>query len=101
LLGSWLLFTGNVTAESQAAQQNGDQPQHPSTPKDDTKPKKTGAAPETSSKTPASSTVPTPASASASATPAAKQPRPANGSGMLSGEEGIWRLSQTRYFLLP
>jgi hypothetical protein len=106
VLGSWLLLTCGVRAQSQPAQHTGDQakPQAGSS-KDDTKPQKTGAATEVPAKTPANSTAPTPASPSASATSAAKpsaaqQPRPANGRGMVwvNTESGVYHKPGTRYY---
>lgn len=99
VFGSWLLLTCGVRAQSQPAQQTGDQakPQAGSS-KDDTKPQKTGAATEVPAKTPANSTA-------TSTTPAAKpsaaqQPRPANGRGMVwvNTESGVYHKPGTRYY---
>jgi hypothetical protein len=105
LLGSWLLIASGVMAQSQAAQQTGDQPKpDPNAPKDDTTPKKTGATPETPSKTPANSTAPMPGSTSANSTPAVKpaaqQPRPANGGGMVwvNTQSGVYHKPGSRYY---
>lgn len=106
LLGTWLLVASGVMAQSQATQQTGDQPkQDPSAHKDDVKPQKNGTAPQTPSKTPASSTATTPGSASASNPAAAKpaaeqQPRPANSGGMVwvNTESGVYHKPGSRYY---
>ena len=102
LLGNWLLLASGVNAQSQAAQQSGDQAKpDQSTPKDSAKPKKTGVPRETPAKAPADSS----ASASTSTTPAAKptavqQSRPANGGGMVwvNTESRVYHKPGSRYY---
>jgi hypothetical protein len=102
LLGSWLLLACGVNAQSQPAQQSGDQAKpDQSTPKDSAKPKKTGVPRETPAKAPADSS----ASASTSTTPAAKptavqQSRPANGGGMVwvNTESRVYHKPGSRYY---
>jgi len=106
LLGNWLLLASCVNAQSQAAQQSGDQAKpDQSAPKDSAKPKKSGAPAETPAKAPADSSATTPASASASTTPAnkpaaAQQPRPANGGGMVwvNTESRVYHKPGSRYY---
>ena len=101
LLGSWLFLASGVNAQSQPAQQSGDQAKSDqSTPKDSAKPKKTGAPAETPAKAPADSSATTPASASTSTTPAAK-PTAAQQARLANGGGTVWVNTESRVYHKP
>jgi hypothetical protein len=106
VLGSWLLLANGGKPQTQPAQQTSDQAKpDPGSPKNDSKPKKTGAATETPAKTPADSSARTPASALASTPPAAnraaaQQPQPPNSGGTVwvNTASGVYHKPGSRYY---